>query len=111
MKTTQKIVGVYIVTGFIESGKTTLIHSMLEDKGFSRGEKTLIISCEEGIVEYDEKLLRENNCTLVQMDDKDEWIEYYIYDCSWGSVDNDVRINGEPVSFKTYEDLYDMIKR
>ena len=45
------------------------------------------------------------------MDDKDEWIEYYIYDCSWGSVDNDVRINGEPVPFKTYEDLYDMIKR
>ena len=35
MKTTQKIVGVYIVTGFIESGKTTLIHSMLKDKGFS----------------------------------------------------------------------------
>ena len=44
------------------------------------------------------------------MDDKDEWIEYYIYDCSWGSVDNDVRINGEPVPFKTYEDLYYMIK-
>ncbi len=75
MKTTQKIAGVYIVTGFIESGKTTLIHSMLEDKGFSRGEKTLIISCEEGIEEYDEKLLKENNCTLVTMDDKDQWTE------------------------------------
>lgn len=75
MKTTQKIVGVYIVTGFIESGKTTLIHSMLEDKGFSRGEKTLIISCEEGIVEYDEDLLKENNCTLVSLDDKDQWSE------------------------------------
>ena len=41
MKTTQKIVGVYVVTGFIESGKTTLIHSMLEDKGFvnAQGDK------------------------------------------------------------------------
>ena len=58
MKTTQKIAGVYIVTGFIESGKTTLIHSMLEDKGFSRGEKTLIISCEEGIEEYDEVFMQ-----------------------------------------------------
>ncbi|MBR5110912.1 MAG: GTPase [Clostridia bacterium] len=75
MKTTQKIAGVYIVTGFIESGKTTLIHSMLEDKGFSRGEKTLIISCEEGIEEYDEALLKDNNCTLVTMDDKDQWTE------------------------------------
>ena len=75
MKTTQKIVGVYIITGFIESGKTTLIHSMLEDKGFSRGEKTLIISCEEGIEEYDDKKLLENNCILVTMDDKDQWNE------------------------------------
>jgi uncharacterized protein (DUF1919 family) len=75
MKTTQKTVGVYVVTGFIESGKTTLIHSMLEDKGFSRGEKTLIISCEEGIEEYDDKKLLENNCILVTMDDKDQWNE------------------------------------
>ena len=45
------------------------------------------------------------------MDDKDEWIEYYIYDCSWGSVDNDVRINDETVPFRMYDDLYDMIKR
>lgn len=75
MKTTQKIVGVYIVTGFIESGKTTLIHSMLKDEGFSRGEKTLIISCEEGIEEYDEALLKKGNCTLVSWDDKDQWTE------------------------------------
>ena len=75
MKATQKITGVYIVTGFIESGKTTLIHSMLEDKGFSRGEKTLLISCEEGIEEYDEKKLLDNNCVLVTMDDKDQWNE------------------------------------
>ena len=73
MKTTQKIAGVYIVTGFIESGKTSLIHSMLRDRNFTRGEKTLIISCEEGIEEYDEKLLQDSNCTLVTMDLKDEW--------------------------------------
>ena len=46
MKSTQKIAGVYIVTGFIESGKTSLIHSMMEDKNFTQGVKTLIISCE-----------------------------------------------------------------
>ena len=75
MKTTQRIVGVYIVTGFIESGKTTLIHSMLEDEGFTRGEKTLIISCEEGIEEYNEELLKKKNCTLICWDDKDQWNE------------------------------------
>jgi len=75
MKPVQKLVGVYIATGFIESGKTTLIHSMLEDTGFTHGEKTLIISCEEGIVEYDDTLLRKSNATLVSMDDKDQWTE------------------------------------
>lgn len=43
--------------------------------------------------------------------DTDEWIEYYIYDCNWGEVDNDIRINGEPVAFKTLEDLYELIRR
>ena len=75
MKTTQKIVGVYIVTGFIESGKTSLIHSMLEDDGFSQGAKTLIISCEEGIVEYDDALLKKSNAVLSSLEDKDELTE------------------------------------
>lgn len=43
------------------------------------------------------------------MGDKNEWIEYYIYECNWGSVDNDVRIDGKSVSLKTYEDLYELI--
>ena len=45
------------------------------------------------------------------MEDTDEWIEYYIYDCKWGSKDNDVSIDDKPVPFKTYDDLYEMIKR
>ncbi len=45
------------------------------------------------------------------MDDTNECIEYYIYDCNWGEANNDIRINGEPVAFKTFEDLYELIKR
>ncbi len=44
----QEIVPVYMLTGFIESGKTSMIRTMLEDEGFSVGQKTLIILCEEG---------------------------------------------------------------
>ena len=72
MKARERIVGVYVITGFIESGKTSLIHSMLEDTGFSQGEKTLILSCEEGIVEYDSALLAKANATLTSLEDKDE---------------------------------------
>lgn len=38
---------VYLFTGFLESGKTTLIQETLKDDGFNTGdEKTLILLCE-----------------------------------------------------------------
>ena len=44
----QEFIPVYMLTGFLESGKTTMIKSMLSDEGFSSGQRTLIICCEEG---------------------------------------------------------------
>lgn len=45
------------------------------------------------------------------MGDTEEWIEYYIYDCKWGEEDNNVSIDGKVVPFRTYEDLYELIRR
>ena len=45
---------VYLFTGFLESGKTTLIKDTLLDPGFGQEEKTLLLVCEEGMVEYDD---------------------------------------------------------
>ena len=39
---------VYIITGFLESGKTTFIKNTLEDPNFASGEKTILLLCEEG---------------------------------------------------------------
>ena len=44
---------VYLFTGFLEGGKTTIIQESLADKRFNSGEKTLVILCEEGIEELD----------------------------------------------------------
>ncbi len=68
----QSIIPVYMLTGFIESGKTTMLQSMLADPDFTAGEKTLIISCEEGIEELDELLLKRANAVLVQLEDAEE---------------------------------------
>ena len=46
-------VPVYLFTGFLEAGKTRFIQETLEDKRFNKGEKTLLIMCEEGIEEYE----------------------------------------------------------
>lgn len=64
---------VYLVMGFLESGKTKLIQSMLEDQGFSDGIRSLIISCEEGVEEYDSDLLNDSDSVLVSLEDKEEF--------------------------------------
>lgn len=44
----QQIVPVYLITGFLESGKTTFLNETLSDPGFNVGERILLILCEEG---------------------------------------------------------------
>jgi len=48
----NKDVPVYLFTGFLESGKTKFIQETLEDKRFGKGERTLLLVCEEGEEEY-----------------------------------------------------------
>ncbi len=68
----QEIVAVYLVTGFLESGKTQLINSMLEDENFSRGQRTLVICCEEGEEEYSADAVDEADTTIVTLDTAEE---------------------------------------
>lgn len=55
---------IYLITGFLESGKTNLIKNMLSDEDFSQGERTLLIVCEEGEEEYEKELLRKSNTVM-----------------------------------------------
>lgn len=48
----KKDVPVYLFTGFLEAGKTKFIQETLQDKRFCRGERTLLLVCEEGEEEY-----------------------------------------------------------
>ena len=74
MRLPNQIVPVYIVSGFLDSGKTSIIHNMLEDDSFSRGQKTLIVACEEGVEEYDEAALAKVKTSLHMVDSVDEMV-------------------------------------
>lgn len=63
---------VYIVAGFLESGKTRFMQEMLADEGFSEGERTLLLVCEEGIEEYDPELLKKTNTVMVSIESKED---------------------------------------
>ena len=52
---------VYLINGFLESGKTTFIKTTLEDPEFINGDRILLIACEEGEEEYDEDKFRKKN--------------------------------------------------
>ena len=60
---------VYLFTGFLDSGKTTLIKDTLNDEGFMQGtDRTLIICLEQGENSYDEKFLDEHNTFIEFLD-------------------------------------------
>ena len=60
---------VYLIAGFLDSGKTNFINGVLED-GFARQDKTLLIRCEEGEEEYNPNAL--DNVTVVDIEDESE---------------------------------------
>ncbi|MCF2642523.1 GTPase [Roseburia hominis] len=66
---------VYLFTGFMDSGKTTLIQETLFDQEFGNGAKTLIIACEDGEVEYDEDKLKKINAKLFQIENEEDFTE------------------------------------
>ena len=64
---------VYIMTGFLESGKTSFILDTLNDRQFSRGEKTLVVACEQGEVEFDERILKASNSVVEYIEDETDF--------------------------------------
>ncbi|MCH5259740.1 MAG: GTPase [Lachnospiraceae bacterium] len=64
---------VYVINGFLESGKTEFITYTLSQPYFQIGGRTLLILCEEGENEYDEKLLQLSKTDLELIEDEDEF--------------------------------------
>ena len=67
----QTIIPVYMLAGFLESGKTTMIRSMLTDEGFTNGQRTLILSCEDGMEELEPDFLLAHDAVLQSFDSPD----------------------------------------
>lgn len=64
---------VFIINGFLESGKTEFICYTLDQPYFQIKGRTLLILCEEGENEYEEKLLKKSRTDLVLIEDEKEF--------------------------------------
>lgn len=69
---------VYLFTGFMDSGKTTLIKETLIENGFAEQGKSLIICCEDGDEEYDEEALKKVNVRVLMVEDEEDFTDEFL---------------------------------
>lgn len=62
---------VYLFSGFMDSGKSSLIRETLIEGDFSEGGKTLLILCEDGEVEFEEEELSKVNTRMVMIEEEE----------------------------------------
>ena len=60
---------VFLIDGFLESGKTQFLQFTMEQEYFKTDGKTLLIVCEEGETEYSEELLKRTKTAVVYIDE------------------------------------------
>ena len=66
---------VYLFTGFMDSGKTSLIQETLFENNFAEGGKGVIIMCEDGDVEYDLEKLKSIDFSLVTIENEEDFTD------------------------------------
>ncbi len=62
-------IAVYLFTGFLEAGKSAFIKETMSDNRFINGERTLLLLCEEGEVEFDRAEMEEKEVYIEIIDD------------------------------------------
>ena len=65
----DNVMPVFLINGFLEAGKTQFLEFTMNQEYFQAEGKTLLIVCEEGDTEYDEKKLKKNRTAVVYVDD------------------------------------------
>lgn len=63
---------VYLITGFLDSGKTTLLTDTLNMDYFNDGQRTVLLMCEDGEEEYDRQHLSHRNCRMVPVESQEQ---------------------------------------
>ena len=67
------MIPVFMINGFLESGKSEFISYTIGQPYFATRGRTLLIVCEEGEVEYDAKLLKKSRTDMVLIEEKEDF--------------------------------------
>ena len=74
----MKEVPLFLINGFLESGKTSLIKEIVENNTEYQNDTTVIIACEQGEIEYDEEWCKKYGVHVEYIESQDEFTENYM---------------------------------
>ena len=69
----DKLKPVYIINGFLDSGKTDFFRYTIAQPYFRTKGRTLLIVCEDGENDYEEKLLKSTNTVIERIEDEEDF--------------------------------------
>ncbi len=67
----MKEVPLFVLNGFLDSGKTTLIKEIIENNEEYQQSSTVIIACEQGEIEYEEEWLKKYNVSIEYVENQE----------------------------------------
>ena len=73
-------VPVYMINGFLDSGKTMFIEYTISQPYFQTRGTTLVIVCEEGENEYDQQLLKRSKAVVEVIEDEEDFVPKTLID-------------------------------
>lgn len=74
----KKELPIFLLNGFLESGKTTLIKEICENNPQYHDDTTLIVVCEEGEIEYEDSWKEKYKINVVNVDSEEELTPEYL---------------------------------
>lgn len=74
----EEKIPVYFINGFLESGKTEFIQFTIGQPYFAIEGTTLLLLCEEGMVEYDEDLLTDTKTVVEVIEEESDFQPEYL---------------------------------
>ena len=95
----MKEVPVFLLNGFLESGKTSLIKEICENNESYQNGTTVIIACEEGEIEYEEEWCRKYGVTVEYVDSQKEFTAEYLR-----NLDNHYRADQYVIEYNSFFD-------
>ena len=73
----MKEVPVFVLNGFLDSGKTTIIKEIIENNENYQDNRTVIIACEQGEIEYDEAWCQKYGVEVEYVDKQEDFTADY----------------------------------